>query len=41
MGPAVNELSYLGGRKEQAHKQHRITKLSPLNQFFDSCKTEA
>ena len=38
---AVNELSYWGGRKKQAHKQHRMTRLSPLNQFYDSCKTEA
>ena len=41
LGPAVNELSYWGGRKKQAHKQHRMTKLSHLKQFFDSCKTEA
>ena len=34
LGPAVNKLSYWGGRKEQAHKRHRMTKLSPLNQFF-------
>ena len=38
LGPAVNELSYWGGRKEQAHKQHRITKLSPLNQFLTLVK---
>ena len=34
LGPAVNKLSYWGGRKEQARKRHRMTKLSPLNQFF-------
>ena len=34
LGPALNELSYWGGRKEQAHKRHRMTKLNPLNQFF-------
>ena len=34
LGPAVNELSYWGGRKEQTRKRHRMTKLNPLNQFF-------
>ena len=34
LGPAVNELSYWGGRKEKAHKRHRMSKLNPLNQLF-------
>ena len=34
LGPAVNELSYWGGRKEKSDKRHRMTKLNPLNQFF-------
>ena len=38
LGPAINELSYWGGRTEQAHKQHRMTKLSPLYQFLTLVK---
>jgi len=34
LGPAENELSYWGGRKEKSDKRHRMTKLNPLNQFF-------
>lgn len=34
LGPAVNELSYWGERKNTAHKRRRPTKLDPMNQFF-------
>ena len=40
LGLAINELSYWGGRKEKSHKHHRMTKLNPLNQFFNSHKTK-
>ena len=34
LGPSVNELSYWGGRQVTQRKRQRLTKLTPLNQFF-------
>ena len=34
LGPAVNDLSYWGGRKGKSSIRKQPTKLSPMNQFF-------